>query len=93
MGNEAEETVDNGTEVVEDAADKIAAQLADGLETEDAATEPELDDEGNPIVVEEAGEFEVIREGTQPQKNFDQQQVNDIVSSRVKKLNSKHNKK
>ena len=38
---------------------------------------------------QETEEFEVVREGTQPQTTFDQQQVNDIVSKRVKKLNSK----
>lgn len=67
-------------------AEAKAQELRDQLESE-GKTEEEIEAAIKDAETKAAG-FEVVREGTQPQ-NFDQQQVNDIVSKRVKKLNSK----
>ena len=88
MGNTAE-NIDNEKEEIKDDATEAETKVEAEVKAEGISEEPEeLDDNGEPIVKESPEEFEVVREGTQPQ-NFDQQQVNDIVSKRVKKLNSK----
>ena len=88
MGNTAE-NIDNEKEEIKDDATEAETKVEAEVKAEGISEElQELDDNGEPIVKESPEEFEVVREGTQPQ-NFDQQQVNDIVSKRVKKLNSK----
>lgn len=77
MGQEAEEVVQE--EVIIE---------GEAVEEEAVLAEVKLDDDGNPVEVEETNdEVEIVREGTQPQ--FTQQQVNDIVNKRVKRLNGK----
>lgn len=64
-------------------------------EESDAETRAELEAEGKtPEEIEEAlkaaddtGEVEIIREGTQPQEKFTQQQFNNGIQKRVKRLN------
>lgn len=75
MGSEAEQ-IEQENEVVKD-------------EAVVEAVEPELDEDGIEIDPDESDsdEVEIVREGTQPQ--FTQQQVNDIVNKRVKRLNGK----
>jgi hypothetical protein len=79
MGTPAEEVVQDDA-VIDEAVETVDEVIADPIE-------PELDDNGEPVAVEEAEEVEIVREGTQPQ--FNQQEVNDIVSKRVNKLNAK----
>lgn len=74
MGNEAEEVEQVKEVVIED-------------EAVVEAVEPEVDEDGLEIEPAESDEVEIVREGTQPQ--FSQQQVNDIVSKRVKRLQNK----
>lgn len=75
MGNEAEEIEQVETEVIEEETAEVEA------------VEPELDEDGLEVEPKEDDEVEIVREGTQPQ--FTQQQVNDIVNKRVKRLNGK----
>lgn len=77
MGNEAEEIVQEDGNVIEGEAITVE-------ETE--VVDSDLDD-GSSIDEENNEEVEIVREGTQPQ--FNQQQVNDIVNKRVKRLNGK----
>lgn len=78
MGSEAENIVQDEEVIVEDEA----TTLEDEVVVEDSES-----DAGETVEDEGDGELEIVREGTQPQ--FNQQQVNDIVNKRVKRLNSK----
>jgi hypothetical protein len=82
MGTPAEEVQNEIEETEVDA--NLEVEETEGTNIE---AEAELDGDGNPIVIEEPEEIEIVREGTQPK--FNQQEVNDIVSKRVNKLNAK----
>jgi hypothetical protein len=63
---------------------------ADAKLREELEAEGKTEDEIQAAIDGQAGdEIEIVREGTQPQKEFTQKQVDDIVSKRVKRLNKK----
>jgi len=68
-------------------ADKDEAEAAKRTELESEGKTPEEIDEAIKVMSEESVEFEIVREGTQPQ--FTQQQLDNVVGKRVKRLNSK----
>jgi len=68
-------------------AEKADTEAAKRSELEDEGKTPEEIDEAIKAMSAEAGEFEIVREGTQPQ--FTQQQLDNVVGKRVKRLNGK----